>query len=295
MFYIETEKLRLELEIVPVASLFVHERILPSIADSLAIEFKSLGNLENPVIVDRNGIVLDGNHRVYVSRKLDFQTIPVCRIDYFHKNMQLRYWFRLLSNIRDVALVKQVVEELGGWIQEAPDRESLQRMLEENCYCSGIQHAHFFALVHFSEEKVYDAVSAYDILEKIQDRLSEMGLELEYIPCQHAHKEEFCDLLKDHEIIIWTPQISKEMVVEAAKQEKVFAPKSTRHLVPARPLNVNIPTHWLREKTSLEEINKRFCEFLERKEIKRLSPGQVINGRFYEEELFVFYDKNSPP
>jgi hypothetical protein len=197
--------------------------------------------------------------------------------------------------MRDVAEVKEVVKELGGWIQEAPDRESLERMLEENCYCCGIQHSHFFALVHFSEDKVYDAVSAYDILEEIQDRLAGRDLKLDYIPCQHARKEEFCELLEGHEIIIWTPQISKEMVVDAAKEEKVFAPKSTRHLIPARPLNVNIPTLWLREKASLEEINKRFCQFLEGKEIKRLSPGQVINGRFYEEELFVFYDKNRPP
>jgi hypothetical protein len=294
MFYIETEKLRLELEVVPVESLFIHERILPSVANKLTIEFKTMGHLENPVIIDRNGIVLDGNHRVYVFRKLDFKTIPVCRIDYFHKNMQLRYWFRLLSNIRDVTLIKRVVEELGGWIQEVANRESLQSTLEENSYCCGIQQSDFFASVHFSEDKVHDAVSAYDVLEKIQERLSEMGLEFEYIPCQHAHKEEFCELLKDHEIIIWTPQITKEMVVEAAKQEKVFAPKSTRHLIPARPLNVNVPTHWLREKISLEEINKRFCRFLEAKEIKRLSPGQVIDGRFYEEELFVFYDKKIP-
>jgi hypothetical protein len=292
MFYIDTEKLRLELEVVSVESLFIHERILPHIADELTIAFKNLANLENPVIVDRNGIVLDGNHRVYVFRKLGFKTIPVCRIDYFHKNMQLRYWFRLLSNIKDVTLIKRVVEELGGLIQEAADRVSLQRRLEENCYCCGIQQADFFASVHFSQDKVHDAVSAYDMLEKIQDRLSEMGLEFDYIPCQHVHREEFCELLKDHEIIIWTPQISKEMVVEAAKQEKVFAPKSTRHLIPARPLNVNVPTHWLREKISLEEINNRFYRFLEGKEIKRLSPGQVIDGRFYEEELFVFYDKN---
>jgi hypothetical protein len=294
MFYIETEKLRLELEVVPVESLFIHERILPSIADELIIEFKTMGYLQNPVIIDRNGIVLDGNHRVYVFRKLDFKTIPVCRIDYFHKNMQLRYWFRLLSNIGDVTLIKQVVEELGGWIEEADDRDSLQRLLEENRYCCGIQQNDFFASVHFSEDKVHDAVSAYDVLEKIQDRLSEMGLEFDYIPCQHAHKEELCGLLKDHEIIIWTPQISKEMVVEAAKQDKVFAPKSTRHLIPARPLKVNVPTHWLREKLSLEEINNRFCQFLEGKEIKRLSPGQVIDGRFYEEELFVFYEKKAP-
>ena len=96
--------------------------------------------------------------------------------------------------------------------------------------------------------------------------------------------------MKRDELIIWTPQISKEMVVEAVKKEKVFAPKTTRHLIPARPLNLNIPTKWFKENISLEDINKRFVAFLEKKRVKRFAPGQIVNGRYYEEELFVFYD-----
>jgi len=42
----------------------------------------------------------------------------------------------------------------------------------------------------------------------------------------------------------------------------------------------------------MDEINKRFSELLKRKGVKRFGPGQVVNGRYYEEELFVFYDKD---
>lgn len=291
MFSIDTENLRLELEVVPVKSLFIHERILPDIAKQLILEFKNLANLENPVIVDRNGIVLDGNHRTYVFKKLDFKYIPVCRIDYFHRDMQLRYWFRLLGNIKDRDLIREVVEELGGSFQEVADRESMERMLEEDCYRCGVQQGSFFATITFDEDVITDAVSAYDMLEKIQDRITKRGVVIEYIPCQNVNDNQFCEALRDQEIVIWTPQITKEMVVEAARQKRVFAPKSTRHLIPARPLNVNIPTPWFKENITLEEINRRFARFLQAKGIRRLSPGQVIDGRFYEEELFVFFDK----
>jgi len=291
MFSIDTENLRLELEVVPVKSLFIHERILPDIAKQLILEFKNLANLENPVIVDRNGIVLDGNHRTYVFKKLDFKYIPVCRIDYFHRDMQLRYWFRLLGKIKDRDLIGEVVEELGGSLQEVADRESMERMLEEDCYRCGVQQASFFATITFDEDVITDAVSAYDMLEKIQDRITKRGVVLEYIPCQQVYDNQFCEALKDQEIVIWTPHITKEMVVEAARQKRVFAPKSTRHLIPARPLNVNIPTPWFKENITLEEINRRFARFLQAKGMRRLSPGQVIDGRFYEEELFVFFDK----
>ncbi len=80
------------------------------------------------------------------------------------------------------------------------------------------------------------------------------------------------------------------MVVDAVKKKKRFAPKTTRHLIPARPLNVNVPTYWFKEDISLEEINKRFLKLLERKNLRRFGPGQVVDGRYYEEELFVFFD-----
>ncbi len=293
MYSIETKELRLELEVVPVESLFIHERILSDTAQKLILEFKNLANLENPIIVDRNGIVLDGNHRLYVFKVLNFKYIPVCRIDYFHRDTLLRHWFRLLGNLEDRNLIRQVVEELGGIFQEVTDRESMEKMLEEDRYRCGVQQASFFATITFSEDRVTDAVSAYDMLEKIQDRLIKKGVALDYIPCQHVHDDKFCETLRDHDIVIWTPQITKEMVVEAARQKKVFAPKSTRHLIPARPLNVNIPTHWFKEDITLEEINRRFTRFLEGKGMRRLSPGQVIEGRFYEEELFVFFDKRA--
>jgi hypothetical protein len=291
MFSIKTESLRLELEVVPVESLFIHERILPGVAKQLTLEFKNLANLENPIIVDRNDIVLDGNHRTYAFRELAFKYIPVCRIDYLHGDTQLRYWFRLLGNIKDRDLIREVVEELGGSLQEVTDRESMERMLEEDCYRCGVQQASVFSTITFSTNMVNDAVGAYDMLEKIQDRLTARGIALEYVPCQHVNDDEFCEALRDQEIIIWTPQITKEMVVEAARQKRLFAPKTTRHLIPARPLNVNIPTHWFRGNITLEEINRRFASFLEGKGMRRLSPGQVIEGRFYEEELFVFFDK----
>jgi hypothetical protein len=291
MFCIETETLRMELEIVRVESLLLHERILPHLAERLVLEFKNWANLENPVIVNQNDIVLDGNHRTYVFKKLDFKYIPVCRIDYFDCTAQLRYWFRVIGNLKSMDDLKRIIAELGGNVQEVKSKEALKAALEKNCLCCGIQQSNYFALVSFCEDLVCDAVGAYDALEKLQHLLVEEGMKVNYIPCQHVSEGRFCEGLDDSQIVIWTPQISKEMVVDAARKQRVFAPKTTRHLIPARPLNVNVPTRWLKENVSIEEINERFLVHLKRKEMRRLGPGQVVNGRYYEEELFVFYDK----
>jgi hypothetical protein len=291
MFVIESESQRLELEILPISSLFPHERILSAIADRLILEFRSPTYLENPVIVDRNHIVLDGNHRAYVFKRLQFRYIAVCRIDYMHKEARLRYWFRLLANVKSIDLLKQIAEEFKGCFQYVTDKAALEKVMAENCTCCGVQQGDLFGVLAFDKDVVSDAVSAYDLLEKLQDRFVEEGIAVDYIPCQYAHKGEFCECLTQEQVILWTPQITKEMVVNAARQKRLFAPKTTRHLIPARPLHINIPTSWLKEEVPLETINRRFVEYLKGKGIMRLGPGQVINGRYYEEELFIFYDK----
>jgi len=291
MYTIQSQSLRMELEILPVASLFAHERLLASIADPLTLEFRSTPYLENPVIVDQNHIILDGNHRVHVFRRLQFKHIAVCRIDYMHKEARLRYWFRLLAKVKSIDLLRRVSEEFRGRFEYVSDKAALEKMMEENFACCGVQHGGVFGVLVFDQEAVGDAVRAYDLLEGLQSRLVEEGVAVEYIPCQYAHKGEFCECLTEEHVILWTPQITKEMVVEAAKQKRLFAPKTTRHLIPARPLQINVPTAWLREEASLEVVNRRFMEHLRAKGLRRLAPGQVISGRYYEEELFVFYDK----
>lgn len=291
MFCIKTKSLELRLEVIPVESLFQHEDTLPHVVDELLLEFRNWANLQNPIIVDENNMVLDGNHRAFVFKELKFKYIPACRINYFNKSVELRYWFRLLENIEGVDLLKQIVEDMNGKLQQVDDQETLKKTLKNNNLDCGIQQGNFYASIRFNKDLVNDAVSAYAVLAKIQDRLIQEGIKLKYFPCQHMHETKFCSELKECEMVIWTPQITKEMVVAAAKREKVFAPRTTRHLVSPRPLNVNVPLYWFKENISLEEINRRFSQFLASKNLERFGPGQVIDGRYYGEELLFFFDK----
>lgn len=281
----------MRLEVVPVSSLRLHEEILPEVVRKLTYEFSNWTNLQNPIIIDENGIVLDGNHRAFVFRKLNFRYIPVCRIDYFHEKTGLRYWFRLLGNLPDLGPLRDAVEEMGGVLQPLKDSESMKECLARDCLAAGVQKRDFFAIIRFDEDSAGDPVCAYGALQKIQDRLLEEGTTLEFIPCKAVYRSGFCDRLRDDEIVIWTPHITKEMVVRAAMENRQFAPKTTRHCIPARPLNVNVPTSWFKENVSLDEINRRFSDFLEGKDIRRFGPGQILDGRYYEEELFVFFDR----
>ena len=290
MYCIETTSITLQLEIMPVSCLLPHEEIIPPLAQHLMVEFKGRVNLKNPIIIDENHIVLDGNHRAYAFQKLKFKHIPVCKIDYFCQTVELRYWFRVLENCGDMSLIEPIIREIGGQLAKVPNPAALKEEIDNNELSCGIQMGNICASVRFDETVAKDAVSVYLLLKKMQTKLAKQS-RVRFVPCQQVCECRWQDEFKPEDLIIWTPKISKETVVNAAKEKKRFAPKTTRHLIPARPLNVNIPVGWFRENLTLEEINARFLDLLEGKGVKRFGPGQVIDGRYYGEELFVFYTK----
>jgi len=289
MFYLESKKLTLKLEIVPVSSLMPHENIIPHKVKELMIEFKNWASLQCPIIVDENNIVLDGNHRAHVFKLLNFKYIPVCKLDYFNDQVELRYWFRLFKKSKNIGLLKETITSLGGQCVLVEDLKILKKKLEKKILCWGVvENQHLFS-VDFPEKIVFDAVSAYENLQKVQDILLKNGLSMEYIPCQYTGKESLCFEIEKDQKIIFTPQITKKMIVKATKKGQVFSPKTTRHLIPSRPININVPSFWFHEDISLEVINDRFNRLLKNRNVQRFGPGQVIDGRYYEEELFVFY------
>ena len=289
MYCIKTNKLTLELEVVPVKILLQHEQIIPHKAGRLTYEIKNLAHLQNPVNVDENYVVLDGNHRTNVFKALNFRYIPVCKIDYLNDSTKLRCWYRLLGQVPNIGAVEKIFESSGCRLHRVPDVSSLMEILETQTDACGIQRMDGCIFIEFPERISQDAVAIFDLLQKIQQQLTSLEMTLDYIPCNAVHTKLFCQKLNVNQAVVWTPRLTKKSVIAAAKKKKIFAPKTTRHVIPARPLNVNIPGYWLNENISLEEINLRFETFLQAKQVRRFGPGQIIDGRYYEEELFVFF------
>jgi len=69
---------------------------------------------------------------------------------------------------------------------------------------------------------------------------------------------------------------------------RVFPYKATRHVVPARPLFLNVPLSILRASGPLEELEAEVRCSLAKRRLRRCPPGMVIEGRRYEEEVFIF-------
>jgi len=91
--------------------------------------------------------------------------------------------------------------------------------------------------------------------------------------------------------IILTPKLSKEDIVNTALSGMVFSYKATRHIIPARPLYVNVPLKLLNKRNhTLEEANEKFRQMLLKKHLKMVSAGSLLEGRRYEEDVYIFED-----
>ena len=89
--------------------------------------------------------------------------------------------------------------------------------------------------------------------------------------------------------VLCPPVIQKRHVVEAAMSGRMFIPKSTRHIVPARLLRVNVPLKLLRDKSlSIEAANRRLSEMLREKTLRKVSPGNRWGQRRSDEALYIF-------
>ncbi|MBD3187891.1 hypothetical protein GF325_13730, partial [Candidatus Bathyarchaeota archaeon] len=190
MFTLDAGSVELRLEVVPVRSLLQHERTLESTIKKLIFEFKNWANLQNPIIVDENHVVLDGNHRARVFQALEYSYIPVCKIDYFNDSVKLRYWFRHLRHVPSRADVEEVFHESRCELGLLTGAREIIPELEKDPLKFGFRMGEWFGTGKFPTDQVTGAVEVYDALENLQELLKRGNITLEYIPCQFMNDGE---------------------------------------------------------------------------------------------------------
>ncbi len=260
--------------------LHVHEEIIPELVENLARKISDDGSFFHPIVVERgHSVVLDGMHRVAASKKIGFRYIPVCLVDYDNPNIQVGSWYRLFQN-PSLQEALEVCVGLGLSVQEGSFDGHLKLIERREAIAALFSNERSLAL----QGAARGIKDAYDLIRDIGDHLRRRGSMIRYDTENEAQKK-----VNDGRISIGlaTPVISKSEIVEVALSGRIFAPKSTRHIIPARPMAVNIPTDWLWGDLSLGETNRRMVDLLKSKRIERLPPGQVLD-RKYDEELFVF-------
>jgi len=279
-FLIHHPSIRLEIKLEEVEKLHIHEEVIPDILRKLTEEIRADGYVKHPVIVDsKTLVVLDGMHRLAAIENLGCRFIPVCLVDYDNPHILVDCWCRVIEHSSDIEKLVGTIKEIGFTVEECPRETARKLVSERKAAISIVSRSKCFAVYGPKEIK-----EIYDAIKQIELKLKAVGYSIGY-----DTESDALDKVSSGKALSMfaVPNVSKRDIVTVALRGEVFAHKTTRHVVPVRPLFVNVPLEWLYGRLSLKEANEALVKYLSKKEVVRLPPGQVLDRR-YEEELYVF-------
>jgi len=281
-YVVADRKLNLDIAIVDIDSLHVHEEIVPELLDQLTRSIRLSGHVKHPIIVDKESlVVLDGVHRVAALRRLGISRVPACMVDYNDPAIEVLSWYRSIVGVSNPQELALQVEKAGCSARQTGEFDRKKLGASPAVAILKLPSQTFSINCTFT-----NLSEAFDLVGQIEEQLRAAGFTVRY-----ETEHDALQSLKEGRVdaVLCTPEITKEEIIKSALSGRVLAWKATRHVIPARPLNVNVPLSLLRSKNkSLNEVNLELKRLLRGKRIKRLPSGSVVEGRRYEEELYVF-------
>ncbi|MBM5805073.1 MAG: hypothetical protein FJZ49_03255 [Candidatus Verstraetearchaeota archaeon] len=261
------------IEVLPIELIHPHEEYDPQILLGITNSIRVEGVVHDPLLVETdNFMILDGTHRYWALMRLGCPSVPVALYDYRSDNVKIGCWYRCVDKKPD--------------FDTSPFMQARVVPKEEGLAAVEARRAQF-SIVFRDRSYVFDSkfniFDAYRFLSFFEYGLSGRGHKLSYDTERDAMER-----LDSGEIgaILAPPPITKEEAIRAAITGRLFPKKSTRHIIPSRPMGLDIPLEWLRKGASSADSSLR--ELLAGGDFKKLSGGAIIDGRRYEEEVYIF-------
>ncbi len=281
MFKLEAQGLELKVGIERIGEVHIHEEIVPELLEELAREIRSSGIARDPAIVDSNTrAVLDGMHRVAALQELGLRYMPVCFVDYRSPKVRVGCWYSVVKGGTGKKFL-DIFKLLGLGI-EPSSPESALIALEGRKATAALLTA---SACHLLKAPNTEIEESHAWVKRIERAFREEGFSIAYEREPDAEQQVRSGKAS---AALLVPQVRKEEVIEAALSGNVFAHKTTRHILPARPVNVGVPLEWLAGDKPLAEVNRALVESLSKRKLERLPKGSLFEGRRYDEDLLVF-------
>lgn len=262
------------IRVLPLDEVRPHEeydpQILLKITNSLMVE----GVLHDPVLVDsENNVILDGTHRYWALTRLGCRAVPVALYDYSSPEVSIGCWYRCLSRAPEISW-ETLINAPPGTMEEGVRAVALREGM-----LSMIFRDRSFTVA----AKNFDIFEAYRLVSFFERALRGLDSGLSF-----ATESDALERLRQGEVegVLAPPPIKKSEVVQAARAGRLFPIKSTRHVIKSRPIGIDVPLAMLKEQ--VEDSAPKIESMLSSGAFKPLPKGTIINGRRYEEEIYIF-------
>ena len=268
---------KIDLRIVLLNDLIPHEQVIPSLLDSVQRDIQRTGCQRDPIIIDEStNLVLDGMHRRAALESL-FAKFALCAcFDYLDDRIILQRWLRYF-----IAPDRQMIDELIGLfeLEKADNYQGAAKIVD----------SHNSPIALLSSRQSYACKENYD-LQTVYRRLgdfdriaAERNIKVEF----HAESEHGGLFLSESVFVLYPMPITKQDIMRVASSRKLLPYKTTRHLVPVRPMGVYYPLDLLKQ-SKIEICNSKLRELISKSEVGLVEANSWYEGRRYSEPLAIF-------
>ena len=294
----EKEDLISYISIVPIDKLYIHEMIIESEKRRIKKLIERAGTVWAPLPVaraDEGWVIMDGMHRRAALKEMGVRYVPVFTVGYEEfrvgsktYKVDLKCWHRVLGGEFDVDEFRKAIR---GKFEEVKGR---------------VGERAFAALLTDNERLALGPAGS--ILEmnrrlgELEVLLESLGYVLEPDPLKRSSlrrwmwfelEERALNMLRSGEIkaVLEVPRLKPEDVISVAvsasnDQDKVFIRKTTRHVIPMRPFNVEVPLSQL-DRDVTEEVRSKL-----RGMRMWVWDSGVMLDRYYNEPVAIFGESN---
>ena len=260
----------IELAVESLDRLYLHEHVVTEHQERLASAIETDGTLLDPIIIDRtSGVVLDGMHRLTSLAQLGYTSIPTARVEYDDPQIAVERWVKLYDATAST-VISTACDTAGIDIIEAPPTEGDPR---PELYLSGDRY--------LLDVPLNPTATYCDRMHTLFSMLLDRGHDPTLIADSNLEWTGVADAAA-----IVQPVIDKELVVATATRGIRFPPNTSRHIIPTRPVGVNVPLKFLSE--DHETADQLLTDFLLDRTIRAIDRGDVHDGRVYDETLITF-------
>ncbi|RWX73980.1 MAG: ParB N-terminal domain-containing protein [Candidatus Methanosuratincola verstraetei] len=258
---------------VAIDDLRPHEEYDRQILYEIALSLQTERVVRDPIIVDASSLmILDGTHRYWALRRMGCLSAPVAMYDYASSSIGVSRWDRCIASPA-IFLPNRKIR-----VEYSNEMEALAAIMDRKASLAIIGLSGSQLLV----EEGFEIHRAYSLLSELETELRAKGCGISYA----TEEDSFLRLKKgEFSWVIVPPAIKKDEALEAALSGRLFPIKSTRHIIPSRPINLRIPIGWLMDPP--ETVNSKLQDLLSRLSFRRVRAGAILGGRRYEEEVYI--------
>ncbi|MGI0091630.1 MAG: hypothetical protein ACREBS_07975 [Nitrososphaerales archaeon] len=266
-----------DLTIVPLIQIKPHEDTVPFLLDSIKRDMKRTGYQRDPILTDRKThLAFDGTHRFKALSAIGAKYALCAQFNYLGPSVKLERWLRYA-----IAPSQDLISTIASVFHMRRSSSIRRAISQVDNGSSGV------ALLSTNKSLVsQDAPDALHVYRKLRriDKLCEN----ENVDLQFAAESQKYDLFSSKSIFVLYPmKLSKKDVLRTVKNHGVFPYKTTRHIVPVRPMGMYFPLECL-QRSTLTECSEKLEQIVKFSKVKLKQRNVWYEGRRYSERLAVF-------